>query len=268
MKSASMFIVLSTISLMFLVSLPATAQTQAEKWEYKIVNICRDSRDSELNKLGDLGWELVAVTISDGSCPAYYFKAPRGSIVSITPSHPPVPAPKCTLTLAQAPVIRGIRLGMSTDELLALFPRSRDQFQIREALSKAEINFGESSLFFSSREYPENEVMFNKNLQQYAITLFDGRVVTISVGFNFQPVNNIYPNWTVNTWIAKLSETYNLPKPEEWGPDRRSFCQGFEIEVSVQAHYASMLITNPAYRQQIKQRQEAEYEKQRRAFKP
>jgi hypothetical protein len=40
------------------------------KWEYKVVNY--DPSESDINKLGAEGWELVAV--SDSKC---YFKRPK-----------------------------------------------------------------------------------------------------------------------------------------------------------------------------------------------
>ena len=36
--------------------------------------------------------------------------------------------PKCTLTLSQAPAIRGLRLGMNSEEVLTIFPESLDPF--------------------------------------------------------------------------------------------------------------------------------------------
>ena len=41
----------------------------------------------------------------------------------------------CTLTLAGASSIRGLRLGMTPNEVLALFPGSTDDTQVRASLS-------------------------------------------------------------------------------------------------------------------------------------
>ncbi len=267
MKSASICTASSTISLMLLVSLSVAAQTAPEKWEYKIVNTCNPSEESNLNKLGDQGWELVSVQWNDNSsCFNYYLKRPKGFFATQPPAQT-TGAPNCALTLAQAPVIRGIRLGMSTEELLVLFPGSKDQFRIKEALARAEVQYGATDLLFSSTEYPENKLLFN-NISRHLITLFDGHVVKIAVSYIFGP-DITSPGWTIETWIDKVSEIFNLPKRESWESSRRITCRGFTIEAFVNhGSETSITIINLSYRQQIDQRKKAEYEKRQREFKP
>src|ERR687892_2278553 len=52
------------------------------------------------------------------------------------------PVGKCSLTLAQAPTIRDVRLGMSSEEVLKMFPGSNDEPYIRAQLSTADQQFG------------------------------------------------------------------------------------------------------------------------------
>jgi hypothetical protein len=274
MNRASLSIVLSIISLTLLLSFPATAQTKPEKWEYKYAQICsHNTFDSEMKKLGDEGWELVSGDQTSG-CHILYFKRPKREFFNPPPATlPPAGPPKCNLTLAQAPVFRGIRLGMSTDELLALFPRSKEQFHIIQALSNAEANYGVVYLDFRSDIYPENKAMFSNNINSYSVTLFDGRVVRFGVSYNFPLQNNRKPNWTYMTWIPKLSEIYNLPKPEDWvgAPDVNNAniaCQGFQMQVSAYGESTSISIIGRPYDEQIKQRREAASEQLRRDFKP
>ena len=56
------------------------------RWEYKIINIRSENyridpaKESELNLLGDEGWELVAMrldAVSSRNAPIFYFKRPK-----------------------------------------------------------------------------------------------------------------------------------------------------------------------------------------------
>jgi Domain of unknown function (DUF4177) len=270
MTRASLSIVLSIMSLTFLLSFPATAQTQPEKWEYKKIE-CNNPPEAELNKHGDEGWELVSVAhAGTGNCLYFIFKRPKKEIFWPTPPAPAGP-PRCNLTLAQAPVIHGIRLGMNTDELLVLFPRSKEQSRTIEALGHAEINYGEVRLRFDKSTFPENKEMFS-NIYAYNMALFDGRVVRFEVLYETPPQNNRSPNWTYRTWITKLSETYTLPRLEDWmglGESQASIaCQDFRMTVNASGGSASIGIIGPPYDEQIKQRRDAASAKLRSEFKP
>src|SRR5207253_730347 len=59
----------------------------------------------------------------------------------------------CTLTLAGAPDINGIRLGMMPDEVLALFPGSKDDADVRNNLSRPPSQFGVSELSIKPAKY-------------------------------------------------------------------------------------------------------------------
>jgi hypothetical protein len=139
MRSRSISIIAPII---FFASMTAVEQTTAtystpEQWEYKITGCLTEP---ELNKLGLQGWELVSVRGNEAHCLNLYFKRPKGAIPPI-PQPPPSPtAPTCNLTLTQAPIINGFRLGMSTDQLLEQFPRSKDQAKVKQELAKADAN--------------------------------------------------------------------------------------------------------------------------------
>jgi hypothetical protein len=265
MSRTSLSIVLSIVSLTIL-NIPTSAQTTPEKWEYNVAGRCIPS-ETDLNKLGDQGWELISVTANgDGGCPVYYFKRPRREFFyppPVAPPPPPATPPKCSLTLAQAPAFRGIRLGMSTDELLDLFPRSKDQPEIIKRLSEAKIYFGKTELTFSNRTYPENNTMFGNSVYSYQITLLDGHVTSINVHYSFQGAFN----WTPKTWIPKVSEVYNFPKPEDWQGNSVT-CQGFKITAGALNDGAGFTLSGSDADQEVKQRREAASEKLRSEFKP
>lgn len=53
-----------------------------------------------------------------------------------------IEVPKCPLTAAQSPTIRGLRLGMGVEEVLSQFPGSSGDATIRNNLSWGKKNFG------------------------------------------------------------------------------------------------------------------------------
>jgi hypothetical protein len=44
------------------------------QWEYDKITVKYEMNISELNKMGNSGWELVAVTYHASGCYTYYFK--------------------------------------------------------------------------------------------------------------------------------------------------------------------------------------------------
>lgn len=268
MRSRSMSII---APIMFFASLTVLGQPTAkysipEQWEYKLTECLPEP---ELNKLGEQGWELVAVRGNEANCQRYYLKRAKGQIVNITPPLPPPPkAPSCNLTLSQAPVIYGLRLGMNTEELLELFPRSKDQFNIKQELAKADVQYGFAQLYFYQNTYTDSKAFGNK-LSSYQIGLFDGRVIRITANFTFPSESS--PNWNYDAWIDKMSETFNLPTREYWSSryPRTIDCHGFSVEVSIyNLNQTYISINVPNTDEIINTRRNAEYEKRRREFKP
>src|SRR5262249_52058247 len=88
------------------------------EWEYKLLS---NPSDELLNHYEKNGWEIAAAIPGE-----VILKRSRSHLLFGTrtpempkPEPPPQPS-KCKLTLAQAPVIRGLRLGMTSDELFAI----------------------------------------------------------------------------------------------------------------------------------------------------
>ncbi len=90
--------------------------------------------------------------------------------------------PTCQLTLAGAPDIKGLRLGMTADEVLALFPGSTDDAEVRTSLSRPPSQFGVSSFLIRPDKYESKEKFAGIN--QITFTLLDGRVSSFSAGYN------------------------------------------------------------------------------------
>ena len=136
----------------------------------------------------------------------------------------------CTLTMAGAPDIKGLRLGMTPDEVLALFPGSKDDSEVRSSLSRAPSEFGVSSFVIRPAQYQSKEKFAGVN--QITFTLLDGRVSTFSVGYNGPEYSH------VDKFVAKFVEGTSLPPADQWeayvGMDtqlKTLKCKDFEARV-------------------------------------
>jgi len=136
----------------------------------------------------------------------------------------------CTLTLAGAPDIKGIRLGMTPDEVLALFPGSKDDAEIRSSIAAAPSKFGTSSLLVRPVKFGSKENFAGIN--QITFTLLDGRVSSFSVGYNGPEYSH------VDKFVAKFVEGTSLPPSDQWeafvGMDdnlKMLKCTDFELRV-------------------------------------
>ncbi len=135
----------------------------------------------------------------------------------------------CTLTLAGAPVINGLKLGMTAAEVLALFPGSKDDAEVRSSLS-ATSQFGTSSVVIRPGKYESKEKFAGIN--QITFRLLDGRVSNFTVGYDGPEYSH------VDKFVAKFIEGKNLPAADQWeayvGMDNQLKmlkCTEFEIRV-------------------------------------
>jgi hypothetical protein len=138
--------------------------------------------------------------------------------------------PVCTLTLAGAPDIKGLRLGMTPEQVLALFPGSEQDSDVSASLARPPSPFGVSSFLIRPDKYQSKENFAGIN--QITLTLLDNRVSTLYIGYNG-------PEWShVDKFIAKFAEGTNLPAADAWeayvGLDNQLKilkCTDFEIRV-------------------------------------
>lgn len=170
---------------------------------------------------------------------------------------------KCSLTLAQSPAIRGLKLGMSVEEVLRQFPGASEEPHIRQALSSADQEFGVAR--FSSPSL-RSEPKF-AGINGFSFEFLDRHLSSLWVQY-------AGPEWkTVDDFISRLSGPFNLPGPNSWEPDasdqKTLKCVGFEVKVSAgPSAINSVWLRNPAVLQIVKERREEAKEKARNAFKP
>ena len=157
------------------------------------------------------------------------------------------PPPKKTvypLTLAQSPTINGLRLGMTPEQVLALFPGSKTDKDVQRDLNSPPSRFGVSSFMIKPAKY-STKTKFDR-VTQIIFTLFDGRVSTIYVGYDS-------PVWEhVDEFVTDFSKGRNLPAADEWeayvGMDtqlKTLNCKEFEVSLfaggkNVQINYAQV----------------------------
>jgi len=138
--------------------------------------------------------------------------------------------PKCQLSLAGVPDIKGLRLGMTPDEVLAVFPGSKDDTEIRSSLSEPPNKFGGASFLIRPEKY-ESKDKFT-GISQITFILLDGRVSEFTVGYNGPEYAH------VDKFVAKFIEGTSFPAAEQWeayvGLDTQMKtlrCAEFEIRV-------------------------------------
>jgi hypothetical protein len=138
--------------------------------------------------------------------------------------------PACQLTLAGAPDIKGLRLGMTADEVLALFPGSKEDAEVRSNLSRPASQLGESEFVIRSSNLEANEKF--AGVKQIVVSLVDGRTSRFYIGYNGPEYSH------VDKFVAKFIEGTSLPPVDQWeayvGMDtqlKTLKCTEFEIKV-------------------------------------
>jgi hypothetical protein len=116
--------------------------------------------------------------------------------------------PTCQLTLAGVPDIKGLRLGMTPEQVLALFPGSSEDAEVRSNLSKPPSEFGVSGFVVRPDKYQSKDKF--AGISQITFSLLDGRVSSFSLHYNG-------PEWPhVDNFVAKFVEGTNLPAVDQW----------------------------------------------------
>jgi hypothetical protein len=138
----------------------------------------------------------------------------------------------CTLTLAGAPNIDGLRVGMTTDEVLALFPGSKNDPEVRAELEHPPSRFGTSSFTLTPGKYESKDKFAGIN--QAMFRLLDGRVSSVRLSYNGPAYSH------VDSFVTKLAEEASLPKSDQWeayvGMDNQLKtlkCAEFEVQAFV-----------------------------------
>jgi len=169
----------------------------------------------------------------------------------------------CNLKVSNSPSIRGLRLGMTTDQLLDLFPGSRENPKVQSDLTPY---YGRARIDFSYFDYPSPRF---KNVSGVNVVLFDGTVTEVYVSYQGPPWNS------VDEMITKVAGALSLPSAENWksGGDHAKAlkCDGFDMKVTAYQGgtcCSSIHLEIPNIFQKVNDRKAAAEEKARKEFTP
>jgi len=98
---------------------------------------------------------------------------------------------------------------MTPEQVLALFPGSSEDAELRSSLSSAPSPLGVSSFVVRPDRYESAKEKF-AGISQITFTLLDGRISTFSVGYNGPEYSH------VDKFVAKFVEGTNLPAADQW----------------------------------------------------
>lgn len=136
----------------------------------------------------------------------------------------------CALKIDGAPVFDGLSLGMTSDQVLALFPGSKEDSEVHSNLSRPPSQFGQSSFVIRPEKFSSRENF--PGINQITFTLLDGRVSSMSFGYNGPEYSH------VDKFVAKVVAGTNLPPVDQWeayvGMDNQLkilACSEFEVRV-------------------------------------
>jgi len=175
---------------------------------------------------------------------------------------------KCPATEADSPSVRGVRLGMTLDQVLALFPAAIKRKEAKPVIEKAKAANSGETVYISFDPATDSGKQQFVGVDAVSVGTYKGRVVDFSVQY-------LGPTWkNIDDWIGKLSEAFNLPLAQEWlagqneSPNKVLKCGGIEIEGAVQGGSGSIRIRNTEYLKGMDERANAQEERKRRGFKP
>jgi hypothetical protein len=193
----------------------------------------------------------------------------------------PAQLAKCTLTLAQAPEIRGIRLGMSLEQALSVFPSLKRPPEVivlpdggsitRDFLEPDEVGVIRVRINTLDPKY-SREATKLEGIGNFNFDFTDGRISYISVIYDTQA------KWsTPDEFAQKVSESLRIPsawkKPIEYNreSERDMECDGFVITVRAN-RYTAIFMRDLRAEQVVKNRkielEKAKEKKDREGWKP
>lgn len=181
---------------------------------------------------------LIAISIACSSYKSASSPTPANSLEAVTHAASPTPEvvaqekTPCTLTLPGAPEIKGLRLGMTADEVLALFPGSREDADVRSDLARPAGQFGTSNFLIRPAKYESKEKF--TGISQISFMLLDGRVSKFTVQYSGPEYSH------VDKFVSKVVEDTNLPSVNQWeayvGMDNQVktlTCADFEVRAFI-----------------------------------
>ena len=178
---------------------------------------------------------IFAIAIAFLACKSEMPSAPAKTVPPPQESSSPVPvaheqASTCSLTKERAPVVNGLRLGMTSEEVFTALPGSRNDPELEVQLKQSPSRLGVSS-FVIHTERMESKQKF-AGISQFTFNLLDGRVYSLNIGYDGPAYSN------VDEFVTKFVQGTHLPPADKWqtatGLDNQMktlTCNNFEVRV-------------------------------------
>jgi hypothetical protein len=268
------------VALCFLIFHSFVAEGQTPKkndrsagWEYKQLS---SPSDEVLNHYAKEGWEIATAAGGGGDGGFYKVILKRGKshplfgtqTAELPKPEPPPQNSKCKLPLAQAPVIRGLRLGMTSDELFAIFrANEQEEFNRSQQLKSAELppNYGYTNFQF----YPSNYATKDRfiGIGRLIFGLFDKKIVSIGVDYSNAPQFD-----RPGQLMEIITKQFGLPEFKDW-PGYYEYlsnpslsCDGFTFRLNGYSRSFSIELTDLTYGKIMEDRKQADLAKKRVGF--
>jgi hypothetical protein len=176
--------------------------------------------------------------------------------------------PRCALKPADAPAIRGIKLGMALEKILEMFRKTKDDPSVAGSIADEEKRFG---VIQFSPSLPSADPKFS-GVSYFNFTFFDRKLVEIYISYEPVPWRN------VDEFLNRFIETYRLPAIGSWKIEGDSAslnnpgCDDFHIFASISnrgdGSQGIFRVIDGSYVKTVRARAETLREKARQAFKP
>jgi hypothetical protein len=163
--------------------------------------------------------------------------------------------------------VREIRLGMSLQQLLTLFPSSSKRKEMRDALDRAKATTGNEIVYLLFDPTNDGSKERFAGIDSIWVGVYKGQVVDFTVLY-------IGATWrTVDEWVEKLRDAFGLPSAQGWivgsneNPSKILKCKGVEIEAGIQGGSGTIRVRNTENRGKEEGKESGE-ERKRQEFKP
>jgi hypothetical protein len=179
---------------------------------------------------------LIAISIACSAPKSASAPAQLNSNQTISPSSTPLTASAiqegtpCTLKPSEAPAINRLKLGMTVEEILALFPGSKEDAELRSVLSRPPGPLRNATFPITPAKY--RSAADFKDISRITFTLLDERLSNFTVSYNG-------PEWPhVDKFVEHFVADKDLPKADQWEPYvgmetqmKTLTCDGFSIRI-------------------------------------
>jgi hypothetical protein len=176
----------------------------------------------------------------------------------------------CRLSPNEFPALRGLRLGMSPDQVARIFPGETVRSKIDNAVAGARASGRYDNAFVEV--LPDDYGATGQFAGVARVVMFFYRAKLVEFGFEYSDSSEGGVDWHgEDDFIAAVSEALRLPGPESWErgkyQERVLRCDGFEVQAKM-VPKAGLYIVDPSFIRDIEARQQAERDERRRSFRP